>query len=140
MQQMFPELSPTERIRAMRDNADKVEETQYYVPLSQEALDSKRELLTDNLIKVSQMEDELAEIKSGFKLKIDPLKTANKTLLTEVKTRQELKEGQLFHFANHVDSMMETYDDQGLQVSSRRLRPDEKQTTILHQIRPAAGQ
>lgn len=137
---MFPELSPPERLRAMRDNADKVEETQYYVPLTQDQLDSKREALTDNLIKVSQLEDELNNIKDGFKLQIDPMKKANKTLLVEVKTRQELKQGQLFHFANHVDSMMETYDELGQLISSRRLRPDENQTTILHQIRPAAGQ
>lgn len=134
---MFPELSQGERLRAMRDNADKVEETQYYVPLTQEALDAKREMLTDNLIRVSQLEDELSTIKDRFKQQIDPIKKTNKTLLVEVKTKQELREGQLFHFANHVDGMMETYDEMGVLISSRRLRPDEKQTTILHQIRPA---
>jgi hypothetical protein len=33
--------------------------------------------------------------------------------------------------ANHEDGMMETYDNEGYLISTRRLRPEEKQGTIF---------
>lgn len=139
MKQFMPEVSDRERLQLLRDNADKVEESKYYIPLTPDLLDAKREELTDNAIKLSEMEDELNEVKSEFKFKMDPLKLSNRRLLIEVKIRQELRSGTLFYFANHDDGMMETYDESGLMVASRRLLPDERQKTILSALRPAAN-
>ena len=55
----------------------------------------------------------------------------NKKLLTEIKTKQATVEGKLYHMPNHVDSMMEIYDSEGVLISTRRLRPEEKQGTIF---------
>ena len=66
-----------------------------------------------------------------FKLKMDPLKTLNKTLLTEIKTKQSTCDGILYHMANHDEGFMETYDGEGYLISTRRLRPDEKQGSIF---------
>lgn len=59
------------------------------------------------------------------------MKQTNKRLLTEIKTKQTDVDGTLFHMANHDDGMMEIYDQDGDLVSSRRLRPEEKQGTIF---------
>lgn len=129
--QFMPEERPDRRLQMLRDHADKMEETKYYKDLSQDELDVKREKLTDNMIKVSDFEDTLNEIKENYKEKMDPLKRETKELLSQVKTRKELVEGTLFHLADHENSIMETYDEKGDFVSSRRLRPDEKQPKLF---------
>jgi phage terminase Nu1 subunit (DNA packaging protein) len=129
--QFMPDERPDRRLQMLRDHADKTEETKYYKDLSQEELDIKRERLTDNLIKVSDLEDDLNVIKENFKEKMDPLKRETKELLGQVKTGKEQVEGTLFHIADHENSIMETWDEKGDFVSSRRLRPDEKQPKLF---------
>ncbi|WP_407522598.1 hypothetical protein PDL71_15265 [Lacibacter sp. MH-610] len=129
--QFMPELSQKERYVLMQENASKVEQTTYQKTLTPEELAARREDLADNCIRLNKFEDELKEVKDDFKLKMDPLKTINKTLLTEIKTKQTEVTGTLFHMANHDDGMMETYDSDGFLVGSRRLRPEEKQGTIF---------
>jgi hypothetical protein len=134
----MPEVAPEERINILRNNADKIETTTYEKELTDEELDSKREEFVDNSIAVSKLEDELNEKKKEFKNKIEPLKLVNRGLQQEVKTKKKEVKGQLFHMANHADSMMETYDETGELVSSRRLRPDEKQARLFI-AKPAAN-
>jgi hypothetical protein len=136
----MPELSAEERLNVLRNNADKIETTTYEKELTQEELDAKREEFVDNSISVSKLEDELAEKKKEYKNKIEPIKLINRSLQQEVKTKKKEVKGQLFHMANHADSMMETYDETGELVSSRRLRPDERQVRMQVVDRPAANQ
>lgn len=126
----MPEATTEERLRVLRDTADKMEETSYERELSPDELDSKREKFVDNSIKISSLEDELNEKKTEFKNKIDPVKLENKTLQYEVKTKKTKVKGTLFHLANHEDGMMETYDHSGEMIGSRRLRPDERQARL----------
>lgn len=127
----MPDVTPQERLRIMQENAAKVEEKTYQKVLSPDELAARREDLADNCIKLNQFEDELKEVKDEFKLKMDPLKALNKTLLTEIKTKQSSIEGTLYHIPNHEGGMMETFDSEGLLVESRRLRPEEKQGNVF---------
>lgn len=131
MKTFMPDLPLKERQILLSENADKVETTTYFKPLSQEELDLRREKLTDNAITLSEYEDQKKEIMDDFKEKMKPLAEENKQILTEVKTRQAKVEGTLYHLANHDEGFMETYDEQGELVSSRRLRPDEKQQKLF---------
>jgi hypothetical protein len=131
MKQFMPEITAKERTMLLQENASKIEQTTYQKVLTPDELAARREDLADNCIKLNQFEDELKEVKDDFKLKMDPLKNFNKTLLTEIKTKQSTIEGTLFHLANHDDGMMETYDNEGMLISTRRLRPEEKQGTIF---------
>ena len=129
--QFMPESTPKERLMMLQENAAKVEQTTYQKALTADELAARREDLADNCIKLNQFEDELKEVKDDFKVKMDPLKTINKTLLTEIKTKQSTVDGTLFHLANHEDGMMETYDNEGFLISTRRLRPEEKQGNVF---------
>lgn len=131
MKQFMPDVTAKERLMILQENAAKVEQTTYQKALSPEELAARREDLADNCIKLNRFEDELKEIKDSFKLSMDPLKNSNKTLLTEIKTKQTTIDGTLFHLANHEDGMMETYDNDGYLISTRRLRPEEKQGSIF---------
>jgi hypothetical protein len=126
----MPELSLQERIQVLKNNADLIEETTYEKDLTQDELDAKREEFVDNSIKVSTFEDEFNEEKAKFKGKIDPIKMHNKILQQEVKTKKQKVKGTLFHMANHDTGYMETYDHEAELVSTRRLRPDERQARL----------
>jgi hypothetical protein len=139
MKQFMPDVTPKERLMILQENAHKVEQTTYQKALSAEELAARREDLADNCIKLNTLEDELKEVKDGYKLKMDPLKISNKTLLTEIKTKQTTIDGTLFSLSNHEDGMMEVYDNEGYLISSRRLRPEEKQGN-LYSLAKAANQ
>lgn len=126
----MPNISAQERVQVLKNNADHIEETTYEKDLTQDELDAKREEFVDNSIKVSTLEDELNEVKATYKGKIEPVKLHNKILQQEVKTKKQKVKGVLFHMANHDTGYMETYEDTGEMIASRRLRPDEKQARL----------
>ncbi len=134
----MPEISEQERVQIMRNHADHIEETSYEKELTPEELDAKREEFVDNSIKVSTLEDELNEVKATYKGKIEPVKLHNKILQQEVKTKKQKVKGTLFHMANQELGYMETYEESGEMISSRRLRPDEKQARLFV-AKPAAN-
>lgn len=136
----MPDADLEERINVLRNNADKIDNTDYEKELTEDELIAKREEFVDNSIDVSKLEDELAEKKKEFKNKIEPIKLVNRGLQKEIKTKKRWVKGQLFHMANHTDSMMETYDETGEMVSSRRLRPDEKQVRMQVVLPKVAGE
>lgn len=127
----MPELAPELRLQALKEHCDHAEEAEYYRDLSSEEFDVKMESFTNNCVQLSELEDGLAEIKEDYKIKMKPLKEENRSLLSEIKTRKAKVEGTLFHLADHEQSVMETYDEAGDFVSSRRLRPDEKQQKLF---------
>lgn len=136
----MPELSPEERLNVMRNNADEVENTDYEKELSEEELTVKKDQFLKNDIALANLEDELADKKKEIKSKIDPLKLKNKALRYEVKTGKKKVKGNLYHMADHVNSKMETYDETGELITSRRLRPDEKEPTRLFVPKQASNQ
>ena len=128
---MFADVDPSKRLQLLIDNCDDHEKTSYLKDLTDEELDIKRETLTSNCITVFKLEEELKVIKDGFKDHINPLKDETRELRKQVETRKEQVNGTLFHFADHEASIMETYDQNGEFVSSRRLRPEEKQARLF---------
>lgn len=120
----LPDSTPKERLMILQEQSAKIEETTYQQPLTPDELSARREDLADNCIKFNQYEDELKVIKDQFKDHMDPLKLNNKVLLTEIKTKQASVTGTLYHMANHDEGMMETYDHEGILISTRRLRPE----------------
>ncbi|MBS1915698.1 MAG: hypothetical protein JST87_05435 [Bacteroidetes bacterium] len=127
----MPELSAEERKRILEENCDSREATKYLKQLTPDELDQRREQVTDNAIQLGELEEEKKEAMAEFKSKIDPLVKQNKFILREIKTRQSEVSGILYHMANHEEGMMETYDESGEMIASRRLRPEEKQQKLF---------
>lgn len=134
----MPELPVDQRRILLRDNADSIDETTYMKDLSDDDLDSKREQLVTNLEKISSHDEELDAAKEAHKAATKPLKLENKVLLNEVRNRKTEVRGTLYSIADREKGVMVVYDDQGEFVSSRRLRPDEK-NRIPFPIRKAAN-
>lgn len=133
----MPEISPEERLRILRDNHES-ETTSYFKQLTQEEMDIRREQLADNSIKYFEHSEELKEIKSQFKEKMEPLTRSNQQIMQELKTGQAEVEGEIFKVPNYDDNMMETYNAEGDMISSRRLLPNERQQNLPF-LRPAAN-
>lgn len=131
MKAFMPDLEAKQRLQLLKDNCDSAEETTYYRELQNDELDVKRESLSDNLVKLSEHEDVLDDAKAVYKEKATPLKLSNKQLLEEIKTRKQKVTGMLYNIADHTAGIMETYDENGDFVSSRRLRPEEKQGKLF---------
>lgn len=132
MSEIFmPDATPIERLQALKNHADKIEENASYErDLTDEELDAKRETFVDNSISVSKLEDELNAYKKTYKGKIEPLKIVNKGLQFEIKMKRAMEKGTLFHLANQESGYMETYNEKGELIGKRRLRPDERQTRL----------
>lgn len=129
----------TERLRLLNQNADSRDTTSYVRNLSQEELDFKRETHVDNCIELDRLNDELKIVKAEYKEKMEPVADENKKLLRQIKTRQEELTGTIFNFADYEEGMMNTYDENGEFVGSRRLKPEEKQLKAFP-IRAVSGE
>ena len=127
----MPDLPPDQRLRVLQDSCDSQEQITYYRDLTENDLDINRELLTDNLLAMADHEDELLLAKAKFKMAAKPLYEERIKLLLEVKTRKSMVTGTVFNLANHEAGIMESYDEFGEFISSRRLRPDERQANIF---------
>lgn len=128
---MFIDEPPEDRFRLLTENCEAREKTTYMKDLTQEELDIKREQHIDNCIVLRDLEEDLKKIKDGFKAQMDPIREKNKTLLSEVKSRKEEKEGWLFTFFDRENSIANVFDENGEFVSSRRMLPAEKQAKLF---------
>ena len=127
----LPDATPDERLQALRDQADTTEEGSYYRPLSADELDGKREELAEHDIKLSELDDEKKETMAALKEQVTPHKLAHKKLLTEIKSRQEFATGTLYGLRDFQAKTITFFNEKGEFISSRRLRPDERQSKLF---------
>lgn len=137
---MFHDVPPEERGRLLADNCYSRDDMSYMKTLTPEELDIKRETLAENMINLYGLEEELKEIKEGFKDRMDPIKESNREICEAVKTGKEEVKGVLYHFTDHVESVMNTFDERGEFVQSRRLKPEEKQAKLFVAHSQAVGE
>lgn len=124
-------LSDNERVSFLQTNAHSIDEGKYSRPITADEKTMLREKHTDNSIKLSDLKEEFDEVKKQYKENIEPFVLENKTLLTEIRTSQRIEKGTLYHLANHESGFMESYNERGELITTRRLRPDEKQAGLF---------
>lgn len=119
-------VHPSELKDLLQTHAQGVMEGDYYRSLTEDEIELRRACYTENCIKVADLEAGKKEAVEEFKGQIKPLTATNIILLDEIKTRQFKDKGVLYDIANHDDGVMETYNDRGEFIKSRRLRPEER--------------
>lgn len=127
----LPDYSDADRLQILKDSSDHIEETTYYRDLSEHDIDVKNESFVANSIEMSKHDAELSKAKLIHKTNTKPLAAINAVLLEEISTRKEMASGLLFGIADHELGVMNTFDEKGEFISSRRLRPDERQTRMV---------
>lgn len=132
MKELFtPDMPQAEREMILAQHAFKIENTDYYLPLTPDELTERKDEFFTNASDINRLEDKLKTLTSGIKEELKGIKGKNFGLLSEIRTGQKLVTGKLYQIANYDTSMMETYTAAGEMLSSRRLRPEEKQGNVF---------
>ncbi len=124
------ELSAEERDTLLQGEALSVEEQAYMRPLSKDELDIKKDELANAAILKAVIEDELAQVKEDYKLKIAPLRDIVTKSLEALKNKSEQVKGKVYKMADYENQMVHFVDPLGYVLSSRRMLPEERQFTI----------
>lgn len=138
MKLLFDHLPPEERIQLIREQHDLSENGPYYRPLTEEEITAKRDEYIENDDKIDTLNEELKVARAQHKKGVTELKEGNRVLKTEIRTKQAQCKGTLFTLFNHETGFAETYNEQGVFITSRRLRPNEKQGNV-YQMVPKTG-
>lgn len=128
---LFPALEGDELRRRLTDNADGIDEGPYTRRLTEEEIVLTKDRLAERTLDLFDLEEHKKEVVADFKEKIDPVKAEIGLHLRAIRTGVEERRGTLYKFVNHEAGMVDFYDDRGELISSRRVRPEERQATIL---------
>lgn len=132
MKNLFPEGTSTlDRIHNLEAMAYSIEEGTYLKHLSSEELEIKREALTDNVIKAADLEEKKKAYVDSIKAELKPLSIERRLLMEVLKTKHEEVEGKIYHVDDQEEGVMNSFNENGEFINSRRLRPEERQTTIF---------
>lgn len=118
------------RIQLMSDSCARKEEMNYQRKYTADEM----QYVKEEFIQVSQqlrsLEDEKKAAMENFKLQIDPVKDRAGELLTKIKFKSEIVDGEVFVFADHENGVMIYVDDNGETVHSRPMLEHERQTNF----------
>lgn len=114
----------------LQDNADKVEEMAYVIPLTEEEMTASKDLYANKSIVLAKIEDIEQERRSEYKEKVSPLKLEKNRILSEIKTGVRDCHGQVFLLSDQKEGIMCYYSDNGSLINHRPLTQDERQLRI----------
>ncbi len=130
-QRMFSNDSPEKRRQMLYDNCEKIEELEYRKEFDSEELAELKDHLSNFLIQLSNLEEELEEIKTEYKEKIKPLKQTIKETMNKVRDGSELVKQQCYKFMDWDEKQVGFYNEEGELVMERPMMKSERQSTIF---------
>lgn len=137
-QEYFMAMGDKERREYFEEYAAEIYKGKYSRPLSEEEVVQAKDKLSDGYIKLSDLVAAFDEVKALHKEKVKPFKQLINLLAVEIRTRQTFTEGTIYSLINVNNGQMESYNEHGQFLHSRKLRPDEKPATLF-QIGQAAN-
>lgn len=132
--------SPEEIKRVLVDNAEGTETMTVQKRLTEDELISMREQLAEDSLQIVKHNDILEVAKTEHKAATKPLKLEVKTILSILKSQHKESEETVYRMPNFETGMMEYVNLEGLVVSSRRLKPEEKQGNVFSMQRRVANE
>lgn len=123
-------LNPTELKEFLHSNATSIEEGTYFKNFNEQERQVTQGEFSDLSLNLLRKERELEEIKAKFKAEIKPMKQERDELLSQISHNGEHLEGKLYLFDNQETGMMESYNEMGELISTRRLKPEERQLRL----------
>lgn len=129
-----------ERRNWLRANADKVEKQPVFVTVDAEERAEIDNELSKHLLEQHRIEKEKKEILDEFKERLKPLKDQIKDSLEVLDLGGRQVEKEVYLIADHDQNKMFTYDEDGAEISSRRLTRGERQSTIQNEMRSVSGE
>lgn len=124
------------RIKAM---AQRVEQGTYFKPYTPEEQDAYKDAYTDMQIELGDAEDRFKEETKAARERLKQLRERNRTVLRNIRQKGEYVEGITYLVDDQEKCVMHTIDAEGNVLSTRKLRPDEKQQGIFNTLKKAAN-
>lgn len=131
MKDQLQSMSPKQKAQFLRDNAYKVEEGKYFKRYTEDELVDKKEEFSAKAIVLSDLEDEFTDLKKDYSQRVKDQKETQRHLLSRIRAKGEYAEGETYLFDDQENGVMITYDCNGNEVDRRKIRPEERQTSIL---------
>jgi hypothetical protein len=132
---IYPELEGKDLIEELNAYADEVVQETYQEPLEESELVNLRARLTNLAIQKARLDEEEKLIKAELKERKKPVDSEYKEVITQVRTEQIEREGNLFVYIDRETKQVGYYSDRGILIRSRRATQEESQTTIQGAMR-----
>ena len=102
----------------------------YTKTLSEEEVTERRKQLANVSIEINDIEEEKKEVIAHFKERLAQPLSDKKDLLSAIKHKSEYRKGNLYHMDDQEKGFMYIFDEEGICVDSRLLKPTERQGRI----------
>lgn len=134
--QMFLDITDRAGIADMlRNIADEVITEGYQRDLEPEEIQQAKDSYAEESLEYFKLKNELIGIAAEYKNRMKPHEDEMYKQLDLIRNRAVADEGELFKIIEHSEQMVGFYDSRGFLVNSRRIRPEERQTTLNSNIR-----
>ena len=128
------DFNPRERVQFLKDNADAVEELGYNKPLTQDEIINLKEELTNNSIRIADIQQQKKDADDAFNAQLKPLEKNRKEAITMLKNRSEFRTEECYKFIDHESGEVGYYNTDGMLVYQRGILPNERQKTIFENM------
>lgn len=123
-------LTTNQKETWLQEHATSIEEGQYFRPYDGEDIAQTQQDFTLKSIEMARVEAEFDEIKAKFKMQLKVLKAHRALIMQNLMQKGEWLDGKQYLMDDQETGMMHYYDATAQIVSSRRLRPEERQISI----------
>lgn len=128
---LFQEMPEDQRADMLQDNCYKSEQMVVSRPYEPEQLAEFKEQLSEDSVQLAALTSELKKVQKEYEVKMKPLKNAIKEHITHLRNKFEETEEVVYLMDNQQEGLMQIFDKKGKFLYSRKLFPNEKQTSIL---------
>lgn len=132
MLEQLKQMTPQQRADFLKSNADSTVEGEYFQQFGIEEVQQTQADLSDVAMKIESLQDEKKALTEDLNAKIKAHKKDYKAALVNLKQNGELLKGTIYEFRDQERKMVDCYDITGHLVQSRRMRPEERQMTVLN--------
>lgn len=128
---VFQDLNLDERKTALLDQGATTARTIVNRPFTDGELTEFKNQLSEEMIVLNKVGEELSELKKAYKQKMKPMKKVVSQILTDLRLKFRESEETVYLLADYNADTMNTYDEHGRFIASRKLYPQERQTKII---------
>lgn len=136
---MFPNEPVAERRQLLRDNCDQIEQRSFTRSFNQDEVNGRRAELEQVSIQISELEDELAQVRADIKGRIKPMIERRGKILDELKSRGEWVTADTYKFVDVEEGVAAYYSEDGYKIEERPITPEERQRNIIQATRFLRG-
>ena len=134
-QALAQNLPQEERKEFLYNNCDGTEKLGYMRQFTEEETAIFKDELANISIDMADIEQEIRDVTKNLKSKLEPLKIRKKALLSNIKQKAEYVDEECYKFLDYAESKAGYYAPDGKLVSTRPLRPDERQRNIFQPLK-----